>query len=77
MPVAPSLLAASKRHRLEGSAEPPPPDIAAEIPGWVQALDGPSSVALFERALFHHLEDALRGRPALRDELLTAYVQRQ
>ena len=45
--------------------------------GWAAAVDGAPRLALFELALFHHLADAIAGRPSLRDALLAAYVQRQ
>lgn len=68
--------AAAKRQRLGGPAGADAA-LLREVPAWVEALDEPCSIALFEKALFHHLEDAIQGRPDLRDMLLTAYVQRQ
>jgi hypothetical protein len=47
------------------------------VEGWVASLDEPCSIDLFEKALFDLLADMIPGRPALRDNLLTAYVQRQ
>lgn len=76
MPAPSPTPAAPKRRRL-GGAGPPPPEVLAEVPAWVEGLDAGSTVTLFERALFHHLADAIKGHPALRDELLTAYVKRQ
>lgn len=71
--------AASKRQRLDadGGPEPPSPRLQGEVAAWVEALDEASRVDLFEKALFSLLKEVIRGRPALRDELLTAYVTRQ
>ena len=49
---------------------------AAVIAGWVENLDHASTVALFELALFEHLDEVIDGRPALRNALLSAYVER-
>ncbi|KAL4458684.1 hypothetical protein ABPG75_013549 [Micractinium tetrahymenae] len=75
--LAEALPRVAKRQRLgdAGGRAPPEPELLREIPRWVQALDEPCSIALFEKALFHYLEDAIEGRPELRDALLTAYVQ--
>ncbi|EFN50721.1 hypothetical protein CHLNCDRAFT_142585 [Chlorella variabilis] len=69
---------ASKRQRLDadGGPEPPSPRLQGEVAAWVEALDEASRVDLFEKALFSLLKEVIRGRPALRDELLTAYVTR-
>lgn len=70
--------AGAKRQRLNSSGRAPPsPRLHAEVDGWVASLDEPSSIGLFEKALFTLLADMIRAQPALRDELLTAYVQRQ
>ncbi|PRW59698.1 ankyrin repeat and kinase domain-containing 1 [Chlorella sorokiniana] len=62
----------AKRQRLNGADGAGPQEIA----GWAAALDKASQVALFEKALFTHLEAAIREQPGLRDQLLTTYIQR-
>jgi hypothetical protein len=47
------------------------------VPAWVAALDEPSTVDLFEKALFALLEEVIEAQPELRDQLLSTFVQRQ
>ena len=70
--------AASKRQRRDSGGGPPTsPRLAEEVPDWVEQLDEGSTLVLFERALFRHVEAIIRGRPTLRDELLKTYLSRQ
>lgn len=41
--------AAAKRRRLDGQRLAPSAEVQQEIPGWVQALDEPSQLVLFEK----------------------------
>lgn len=56
--------AAAKRARMDAAANAPSPEVAHEIAAWAEALDAASRLALFERALFRHLADAIQARSA-------------